>query len=329
MLRVVGADPGTSSLDLLLLADGALVQQARLAPEDLQRNPASLLVLLRNWEPIDLIAGPSGYGLPLVSGRDFAESHLELMSLVRPHDREREAGVIGFRCWVRSLVASGLPLVFLPGGIHLPSIPAHRKVNAIDMGTADKVAVAALALRMHAEAQGVGYAGSTFAVVELGSAFTAVLVVEHGRLVDASAGTRGPIGLRSGGAWDGETAYWRGPLAKDDLFRGGLADLGPLGPDAFRESLRKHVAGLHAVTPFERVYLSGRGADDPEIAALAADALAPFGGSIPLPSLPGAWVKHAAQGAALLADGLAGGSHADLVASLCLRDSAGTVLDYV
>jgi predicted butyrate kinase (DUF1464 family) len=75
---------------------------------------------------------------------------------------------------------------------------------------------------------------SMFAVVEIGSAFTAMMVVQDGRLVDASAGTNGPIGLRSRGAWDGEVAYWRCPLSKQDLFRGGLEDLGPLGPDAFR-----------------------------------------------------------------------------------------------
>ena len=100
------------------------------------------------------------------------------------------------------------------------------------MGTADKVAVAALALWFDALESG-GFDRSTFAVVEIGSAFSAILVVEQGRLVDASAGTRGPIGLRSGGSWDGEVAYWRGPLSKDDLFRGGLADLGRSAPTPF------------------------------------------------------------------------------------------------
>jgi len=42
--------------------------------------------------------------------------------------------------------------------------------------------------------------------------------------------------------------------------------------------------------------------------------------------LPGAWVKHAAQGAALLADGLAGGSRAALVEHLALRGATGTAL---
>ena len=88
-------------------------------------------------------------------------------------------------------------------------------------------------------------------------------------------GTRGPIGVRSGGGWDGEVACWRSPLSKNDLFRGGLDDLGPDGPEAFRESLVKHVAALQAVTPFDRLYLSGAAADRPEIAAIAPEALVP------------------------------------------------------
>ena len=40
-------------------------------------------------------------------------------------------------------------------------------------------------------------------------------------------------------------------------------------------------------------------------------------------------VKEAAQGAALLADGLAGGVHRGLVDALRLREARGTVLDYL
>jgi predicted butyrate kinase (DUF1464 family) len=325
--RVVGTDPGTSSLDLLLLADGATAGQARLTPEALRNDPGMLGDVLARWAPIDLVVGPSGYGLPLVRGESFTEGDLEVMSLVRPDQRGEDLGVIGFRSWVRAVLASGFPVVFLPGLIHLPTVPGHRKANTIDLGTPDKLAVAALALRFDAAARGGDLGGSTFAVVELGSAFSAVLVVSGGQLVDASAGSRGPIGLRSRGAWDGEVAYWLSPLSKADLFRGGLADLGSDGPEAFRESLVKHVAALQAVTPFERLYLSGAGAERPEIAALALGALSRFGRLVPLPSLPGAWVKHAAQGAALLADGLAGGPNADLVDSLRLREASGSALD--
>ncbi len=268
MVRVIGSDPGTTSLDLLLLENGIVVDQARHFPDDLVRDSALLDRLLENWAPIDLVAAPSGHGLPLVRGEAFTEDHLDQMCLIRPDERGRPSGVIGFRAWIRAFLRSGVPVVFLPGGLHLPTIPAHRKVNSVDIGTADKVAVAALALWFDAlESGGCGH--STFAVAEIGSAFTAILVIELGRLVDASAGTRGPIGLRSGGSWDGEVAYWRGPLTKEDLFRGGFPDLGSVAADAFRESLVKHAAGLRSVTPFERIYLSGRGLEQPEIARLA------------------------------------------------------------
>jgi predicted butyrate kinase (DUF1464 family) len=326
VVRVVGSDPGTSSLDLLLLDDGVAIDQARLVPSHLRDDPEVLAKLFSRWEPIDLIAAPSGYGLPLVRGDAFTDDHLEQMSLIRLDQRGRDSGVVGFRAWVRAFVRSGRPLVFLPGGFHLPTIPAYRKANALDLGTADKVAVAALALWFDAS-EAAGFDRSTFAVVEIGSAFSAVLVIDHGQLVDASAGTRGPIGLHAGGCWDGELAYWFNPLAKDDLFRGGVVDLGPIGPDAFRESLVKHAAGLQSITPFETIYLSGRGLEQPEIARLTTTALARFGKLTPLPSLSGAWVKHAAQGAALLADALAGGRAAPLADSLRLSTSSGSAWD--
>jgi predicted butyrate kinase (DUF1464 family) len=329
VIRVVGTDPGTSSLDLLLLVDGEVVGQARLTPEVLQADPCALVAVLRGWEPLDLVAGPSGYGLPLVRSELFQDKHLEEMSLVRPDEKDRPGGVIGFRRWVRSIVGAGIPTVFLPGGVHLPTIPKHRKVNAIDLGTADKVAVVALALWAECGDRQIPPSAARFALVEIGTVFTAILVVAEGKIVDTSAGTRGPIGVRSGGSWDGEVAHWRAPLFKGDLFRGGLVDLGPLGPDAFRESLAKHTAALQAITPFERIYLSGASLQDPGIASLANEALLPFGELTLLPSLPNAWVKHAAQGSALLADGLAGGRHGSLLTSLALREASGTVWDYL
>lgn len=318
MPRVVGTDPGTSSLDLLCLVDGEVAGQARLRPGE---DPGRVGEVLRGWAPVDLVAGPSGYGLPLVRGEAVTEEEIRAMALVRPDERGRPVGIGGFLGWVRAVRDAGFPTVFLPGGIHLATVPRHRKLNTIDLGTADKVAVTALALEQHVRQTGEAYPSATFAVVEIGSAFTAILIVDRGRIVDASAGTRGPIGVRSGGAWDGEVACWLSPLSKDDLFRGGLNDMGSDGPAAFRESLVKHVAALKAVTPFERIYLSGLRAD------LATGVLDGLGEVVPLPSLAGAWVKHAAQGSALIADGLAGGRLAELVESLDLRAASGRIGD--
>ncbi|HYT93192.1 MAG TPA: DUF1464 family protein, partial [Gemmataceae bacterium] len=79
-----------------------------------------------------------------------------------------------------------------------------------------------------------------------------------------------------------------------------------------------------------RVVLSGRLLEtETALAEAVAADLTRFGTVERLPALPGAWVKHAAQGAALLADGLAGGQHAALVEALALRSAGGTVLDWL
>lgn len=324
-LRVAGADPGTSSLDLLILDDGAVADQCRFSPDELRADSALPVRWLEERGPFALIAGPSGYGLPLVPAAQVTKQQLDLMALVRPDERGRAAGVVGFSAVVRALCASSLPVVFLPGVIHLPTVPAHRKINRIDLGTPDKLCVAALALSLRPAPP-----GDSFCVVELGTAFTACLVVSGGRIVDGLGGTCGPVGWGSSGAWDGEAAYLLSPLAKGDLFSGGAAGLGEEGRTLLRESLLKAVAGLQAATPFTEIVLSGRLLEqEPELAAAVASDLLRVGHVTHLSGLSGAWVKQAAQGAALLADGLAGGRHEPLVASLTLREASGTILDWL
>ncbi len=78
----------------------------------------------------------------------------------------------------------------------------------------------------------------------------------------------------------------------------------------------------------EVILLSGRHAGDPDVRG----ALEPRLRSLaPVADLTGfaRVAKSGAQGAALIADGLAGGRHADIVAALRLREARGTVLDYL
>jgi predicted butyrate kinase (DUF1464 family) len=324
MVRVAGTDPGTGSFDLLILDDGRAADQARFSPEQLQADPQAPVRWLLDRRPFDLVAGPSGYGLPLKRAADCTTNDLALMALVRRDERGQNQGVTQFLGIVRSFVAAELPVVFLPGVIHLGTVPDHRKVNRIDLGTADKLCVATLALAQHPDP-----ARAAFCLVELGGAFTACVLVADGRVVDGIGGTGGPLGWSSGGGWDGEVAYLLSPLAKRDLFTGGVLSIADPATAiaAFTESVRRAVAGLRAVTPFRDVVLSGRLLDqEPAVVQQISTAL---GSAQPLAPLPGAWVKHAAQGAAVLADGLAGGQYASLVEQLQLRDADGSVLDWL
>lgn len=346
---MIGIDPGTVSVDLCGLDEGALFLDQSIPTAEALADPAAFVAILDALDaaaPLDLVAGPSGYGLPLTRAQDVGDRELRLAFLAA----DGEAGGIGgLRSLARALAGSALPVVFTPGVVHLESVPAHRKVNRVDMGTADKVCAAALAVREQAARQGCRERDVSFILLELGGAFSAGVAVENGRIVDGVGGTSGPRGARAAGALDGEVAFLAGTVTKQLLFGGGLAAVagapdaaaeqlalpttsqGQVAWEAYLESAVKAVAQLAVAVPGAReVILSGRMAQT----AATQDSLTTRLAAVidaPVRALGGfaAAAKQAAQGAALLADGLAGGTHAVLVEALGIRRASGTVLDHL
>jgi predicted butyrate kinase (DUF1464 family) len=99
--------------------------------------------------------------------------------------------------------------------------------------------------------------------------------------------------------------------------------------EALLESATKLVAALHVSAPGAReVLVSGRVGRVPAVVEALRQRVA---GRLPVRRLGGLTdrVKEAAQGAALLADGLAGGPHRDVVAAMHLRACRGSVLDHL
>jgi predicted butyrate kinase (DUF1464 family) len=345
MPRVAGVDPGTVSFDLCVLQDGEPVLEQEFETGSLSQDSQPLLDALVRHGPYDLIYGPSGYGLALMSAADVGERELAEMVLVRPDEARADAGVGGMRSLLRALVASGLPVVFGPGVIHLPSVPPHRKYNRIDLGTADKVCAAACAIDAQSRRHAIAPRETSLILLELGGAFTAALAIAGGQIVDGMGGSSGPIGARAAGALDGELAYLLAPaLRKDTLYSGGALDSsGALamsdlqaawsspalaeGWTALLEGVIKAVRALSVSTPAPReIVVSGRLARLPGLVDALADPLGDLAPLIPL--VPGR-ASAAAHGGALLADALAGGANAPLAEALRLRESSGTVLDHL
>lgn len=344
---MIGIDPGTVSIDLCGLHDGALFLDESYPTAQALADPAALVALLERAGPLDLVAGPSGYGLPLTAAREASDAALRLAYL----GAEGEGGGIGgLRSLARALGQAGLPVVYTPGVVHLASVPAHRKVNRVDMGTADKVCAAALAVREQAERRGCAPSEVSLVLLELGGAFTAALAVEGGRIVDGVGGSSGPIGARAAGALDGEVAFLAGTVPKSLLFGGGAAAVagapdatpealaapttprGAMAWEAYLEGAVKAVAALCVAVPApHEVVLSGRVAAVAGVRDALALRLARVTQPAPVRLLAGfaRVAKQGAQGAALLADGLAGGRAAALVSALGVRDAAGTVLDHL
>lgn len=347
MPRVVGIDPGTVSIDLCGLEEGRVFLDETLPTAQALADPAAFVARLEALGPLDLIVGPSGYGLPLVAARDLTESDLRLAYLAP----DGEAGGIGgLRALMRAFARSALPMTLVPGVVHLPTVPAHRKVNRVDMGTADKVCAAALAIHDQAARRDCAVGEVSLLLLELGGAFSAALAVDGGGIVDGMGGTSGPMGMRAAGALDGEVAFLAGDVTKALLFGGGAADVAGddaltadalaaggtprarLAWQAFVESAAKAVAALRVAVPSPReILLSGRMAAVPGVRDALGALLAPLTGGAPLRALAGfaAVAKQGAQGAALIADGLAGGTHAALVRAMGLRGARGTALDHL
>lgn len=347
MPRVIGIDPGTVSIDVCGTDDGRLFLDESYSTRLALADPAHFVAQLEKHAPLDLMAGPSGYGLPLRRARELTETDVRLAYLAADGE---DGGIGGLRSLAHALAASDLPVVFTPGVIHLPTVPAYRKVNRVDMGTADKVAATALAVRDHATRMGCDITEVSLIHLELGGAFSAAVAVERGQIVDGLGGSSGPIGVRASGALDGEVAFLARHVTKRMLFTGGAAAVAgedeqrldwlatPSTPRAkiawfaFMEGAVKAIATLLVSAPSAReVVLSGRMATFDRVRDDLARRLSIVAPQLAIHRLRGfaRTAKQGAQGAVLIANGLAGGREATLVATLGIQRASGTVLDHL
>ena len=341
--RVIGIDPGTVSIDVCGL-DGDAVFFARSVPtRDALGNPDAFVAMLEGAGPVECIVGPSGYGMPVTRAADVTDEALRLAFLAAPGE---SGGIGGLTALARTLAAANPRVVFIPGVVHLASVPRHRKVNRVDLGTADKVCATALAIVEQQRRRTCAVEDVSLILIELGGAFTAGVAVAGGCIVDGLGGSAGSIGFRAAGAWDSEVAYLADHVTKAMIFGGGASavwgDTG-LSPDAFAdpsgarqetawaafvEGVRKMVASLAVSVPSPmEIVLSGRLAWSDRVYRACAARLSAVAPVRRLGS--GAGTKQAAEGAALIADGLVGGVRRDLVERLGIPTASGTVLDHL
>jgi len=349
MVRVIGIDPGTVSFDVCGLEGEHLFLDHTIPSGEIAANPEVLVSLLKSTAPVDLIVGPSGYGLPWVKAADITEDQMKLLLLNGKRDQGRNTIIGGMNRMLHLLKESGLPILFAPGLIHLPTIPRHRKVNKIDMGTADKLCALALGIWDQSRHLNIGFNETSFIYVELGGAFTGVMTVDKGKIVDGLGGTSGCLGYQSMGAMDGEVAYLLGNFNKKLLCTGGVAHIAgepqmqpgqlvvkagsskrsAMAWDAFMEGLVKCVAAEVSIVPSPKeILISGRLCRIEEVVHRVEDCLSTFA---PVRKVEGfaSVAKEAAQGAALIAEGLAGGAHNSLVETMGLCQASGTLLDHL
>ncbi|WP_297071091.1 DUF1464 family protein [Thermococcus sp.] len=349
-MKVIGVDPGTKSFDVIGLEDGKVRLDLSFPSEVVAKDPARIVRAIGEFNA-DLIIGPSGYGVPLKRITELTERDRFEMTLVREDELQEIPVLIGLQEMINEMAEKGLNVWFIPGVIHLPTVPEWRKYNRIDMGTADKMAITVLGIYDQAKRLGIDYDDVSFVLLEVGFGYNYAGAVRGGKIIDGIGGTifPGPAYVNSG-ALDGEVAYLLGQVRKWHLFWGGASiiaaneilpqedfarrmDERPFATawEAMKDGFLKAVASELAILGDAReVILSGRLMRIDELRKDVKDLLDEhFGLPVVRQGGLGGRAKEAAQGSAIIADGLAGGEFRDLVEHIELRRSRGSVLDYV
>lgn len=341
-MRILGIDPGTVSFDLCLFDDDVIVFEDSIPSTAVAETPEKLAALCLKLKPSAIIA-PSGYGLPNRHFSDLTARDMFELTLVR--EGENVPVLDGMKKFFGILKDSDIDILFLPGIIHLPTVPKWRKLNKIDMGTADKLCIGALSVETVSRQKGVDYKDVSHVVVELGGGYNALITIDKGKIINGIGGTLFPgPGFMNAGAMDGELAYLLGGFKKNLLFQGGAsyqADKSGVAikdftektyPDAFNafiEGVTQAVCGQRALLDSNEVYLSGRLTRYDNIHLPVKRCLEKAGYEVKALPVLSDKSKAAAQGYAVVGNGLYGGHYKGLVKHMKIDKASGSVLDYI
>ncbi len=361
MAIAMGIDPGTKSFDLVVIEDDRVIWEKSIETIDIAKNPFKLIDVIEEAGRVDLIAGPSGYGVPVTCNEDIIDPWrfaLEVLLLTREEDLKEgiargEIGIAVYEAIAKVVVElwrKKLPVCYIPSVILLPTVPYHRKINKLDMGTADKLAIAVLAVYDQSKRLSIEYSDTSFILVELGFGYNAVIAVEDGLIVDGLGGTISSTGFLTIGPIDAELAVMGRLWSRSDVFHGGIAEICNTfdiskviegykrGEEPYESALEAMIEGVvkavysirYSVRKPREVILSGRYTRIRDIVGMIRERLEDIAPVVKLKGLENARIaKEAAQGYAVIAEGLAGGFFRDLISYMRIRDASGTVMNYV
>ncbi|MEM2934342.1 MAG: DUF1464 family protein [Methanocellales archaeon] len=361
-MRTAGIDPGTYSMDICAIENGLVCYEQAIPTPEIARKPKVIIEAIEAAFPLELIAAPSGYGVGVTKASEielerFKDWYYNYILLTTREEIESavKQGVFGALVYYAMTESTfimrkrGFPIVFIPGVVNLATVPRHRKINKLDMGTADKMSVSILGVYDQARRLSIPYSEVSFILVEMGFGYNAVIGVERGRIVDGVGGTTIPSpGFLTAGCIDLELAQIVGKWEKADVFTGGAALISgratpeelascldeercKLAWEAMMEGVEKAVASLLVSIPRPREILtSGRITRIKRVKAELKERLSKYAEVRELGYLEGAKItKETAQGYAMLADGLAGGKFQELVDYMKIKEARGSCIDYI
>ena len=329
-MRAVGIDPGTYSFDLFGMEDNKeIIIDESIKSGDVFKNPYILTERLEKLMPLDIIIGPSGWGIPLKNIKDMSEGDIGRMI---PLDTKVAVNE-GIKNVLLEMRRRKMPVYFTPGVVDIKTVPAYRKWNKFDMGTADKVCCVALGIKDQSEKLNISTEEASFIYVEMGYGFTAIIAIDGGKIVDGIGGTNGSIGFLVCGGMDAEIAIrLKPPLTQDIVFKNGVKDfvgknIEPEDLANFKEaitllgeSVEKDVASMSVSVPCPReIILSGRLIEHEFIKTELVNRLNKYASVAKVKKLSQV-AKEAACGAYIVGEGLFGGRYHKLVENMEIGD---------
>ncbi len=364
MVTAIGIDPGTKSMDLFGFDDETdeVIIDRTIPRSEVTKNPKIVLdAILETDKNIDAIIGPSGYGLPMVKASETEDEEINIATFITQEDLARGLNIVGLRELMFLMKKSDLNIWFPPGVIHLPTVPEHKKINRIDMGTADKVFTAVSGIKDQAEKYCIDYTETSFIILEIGFGYTAALAIDDGKIVDGVGGSVGGLGYMGMGGMDGELAYAIAnttEFSKTLLFNGGASTIS--GIDLQKSSIEEFIYTakkteetrlaylamidsivkdtyllLSSLSNPKEILLSGRftkiDSFIQDIESTLTEHFNRIGLDAKIRKLGQTTdnVKEAAKGAAILANGIAGGRYTKLIENMKLTESAGDIFTHL
>ncbi|MFX1503768.1 MAG: DUF1464 family protein [Promethearchaeota archaeon] len=346
-MRCLGIDPGSKSWDFFGLEDNKIILDTSLPTKELINDPQKVITIIKSVKDVDLMVAPSGFGLPLKNVNELTEQDL-FFTLLKFDQKEKDK-LVGLGKVLRLIKAQNIPGIIVPGVKHLPTVPKYRKVNKIDMGTADKICTAVTGIRDQMEKFNIAPENTNFILVEIGYGFTAVLAIENGQIIDGIGGSN-IMGFRACGSLDGELAYLIKNIHKKNIYKGGVAyisgysDLSlkeisllaekdmqtKLAIKAYLSSVKKAVFGISSSfsskDKIKEVLLAGRGSNLTYFREKMTHSLKDVAHVRVMNSFSQI-AKRAAQGAAFIANGILGGRFEPIINNLKLKEANGSILD--
>jgi predicted butyrate kinase (DUF1464 family) len=348
-LSALGVDPGSKSWDFFALKGNEIILDTSVPTKEIVQEPQKVINLIRSLENLDLMVAPSGFGLPLKDVRDITEE--DIFFTLLKFEREDQKKLLGLGEILRLIKAEKTKAVIVPGVKHLPTVPNYRKINKIDMGTADKLCTAVVGIRDQMEKYQRKPEETNFIMVEIGYGFTAVLAIENGQIIDGIGGSN-IMGFRACGSLDGELAYLIKKIHKENIYKGGVASIAGFSDLSLKEitllaendeqvktalkayisSVKKAVFGISSSfsnkEKVKEVLLAGRGAELRYVNDRIEKGLKDIA-PVRIMKTYSQIAKRAAQGATFIANGLLGGRFKHIVNNLKIQQASGSILDNI